>query len=161
MQSGLTATSLAPLSSPPVSPLSPLYPSSLCHSLSYSLPSPECFKPEHTICIGVMPELKMSDGVFHTPEEFQRAKIKIWHTAVTEMFKNFNEVSKRLVRMMHMHFIALSLSRCNDAYVLTPLSPPFPESRPPPFTSLPPYTPSPLYTPISSHTPLPPPCRLT
>ena len=70
-----------------------------------------------------MPELKMSDGVFPTMEEFQRAKIKIWHTAVTEMFKKFNEASVRLVRMMHMHFIALSLSRCNDAYVLTPLSP--------------------------------------
>ena len=44
-----------------------------------------------------MPELKMSDGEFHTTEEFQRAKIKIWYRAVTQMFQKFNEASDRLV----------------------------------------------------------------
>ena len=56
--------------------------------------APEGFKPEHSVCIGVMPQFKREDGNYQNDEAYARANTVVYHAALSAMFKDFNDASR-------------------------------------------------------------------
>ena len=57
--------------------------------------APDCFEVENTFLIAAFPRLDKNKGCYGNDEGFTRAKLRLEHEGIAEMFQEFNKASHR------------------------------------------------------------------